>query len=92
VNAGSTHELKTHPEQFQKVWTGKKKAELRFDDRDFMIGDALVLKEYKPNKREFSGRVLSARISDITRVCHWVPEVDHRWVVLHLDEVTRSNR
>jgi hypothetical protein len=40
-----THELKTDPEVFQDVRDGRKTFEIRFDDRDYNVGDELLLKE-----------------------------------------------
>jgi hypothetical protein len=44
------HELKTDPELFDDVWLGKKKFEIRFNDRDFNVGDTLWLR-----KTQFTG-------------------------------------
>lgn len=43
-----THELKTWPEFFEAIQSGKKKFEVRKNDRDFKTGDTLLLKEYDP--------------------------------------------
>jgi hypothetical protein len=40
------HELKTIDPYFQNVWDGNKKFEVRFNDRDFKVGDLLLLKKY----------------------------------------------
>jgi len=42
------HTLKTHPQPFSLVWCGKKLYEYRKDDRDFIVGDVLILHEYDP--------------------------------------------
>ncbi|MFA5381985.1 MAG: DUF3850 domain-containing protein [Candidatus Micrarchaeia archaeon] len=42
------HSLKTWPEFFQLTLNGKKKFELRRNDRDYRVGDELLLKEWDP--------------------------------------------
>jgi hypothetical protein len=49
------HELKTDPEVFQATYEGKKPFEIRFDDRGFVVGDVLALKE-----TQFSGEEMKA--------------------------------
>ncbi|MER1815850.1 DUF3850 domain-containing protein, partial [Proteus mirabilis] len=41
-----THELKINPQYFNQVRIGAKKAEFRRADRDFQVGDILVLREF----------------------------------------------
>lgn len=45
-----THELKSWPEYFSATLHGRKKFELRRHDRDFHVGDELLLKEWDPEK------------------------------------------
>jgi len=45
------HELKTHTEYFEQVWSYKKHFELRKDDRQFEVGDRLKLVEYFPKTK-----------------------------------------
>jgi len=40
------HELKTHPAPFSAVWVGLKNFEVRRNDRNYKVGDTLLLKEY----------------------------------------------
>ncbi len=48
-----THELKTLPEYFELVRTEVKNFEVRKNDRDFKVGDLLILKEWNG---EYTGR------------------------------------
>ncbi len=43
------HKLKTRPEYFKAVSADEKKFEIRKNDRDFNVGDFLVLREYAEN-------------------------------------------
>lgn len=48
------HDLKIRPEYFKPVLSGKKKFEIRKNDRNFKVGDFLTLREYAEN--EYTGR------------------------------------
>ena len=49
------HELKTWPLYFNAVARGDKTFEIRKDDRPFMIGDELVLKEFNAVLKKYTG-------------------------------------
>ena len=63
----NTHFLKVVPEYFEALAEGKKGFEIRKDDRDYKEGDNLVLEEYNPEKREYTGRALTRRIIYVLR-------------------------
>lgn len=44
------HELKLDTAYFGRVASGQKTFEIRRNDRDFQVGDILLLKEYDPQK------------------------------------------
>jgi Domain of unknown function (DUF3850) len=65
--AGVEHHLKCWPKFFEAIKSGKKKHDLRrADDRDFHVGDRLVLEEFDPERRAYTGRTLTVRVTYIT--------------------------
>lgn len=59
------HDLKIHPKYFMPVAAGKKRVEVRINDRDFNAGDTLILSEYDPQKG-YTGQKVAALITDTT--------------------------
>lgn len=59
------HFLKCDPEWFRLIVAGKKFCELRKDDRNYELGDILVVNEHFRNNTEpyFTGSVFACRIS-----------------------------
>lgn len=51
-----THEIKILPKYFDAVMSGAKNFEIRKNDRDYKVGDTLILKEWDCGK--FTGREL----------------------------------
>jgi hypothetical protein len=82
----TTHKLKIWPGSFAAVSNRTKWYEVRKNDRDFQIGDVLLLEEYKPGIGAYTGRT-------ITRTVHYVsgphdPEVQglkEGYVVLRIE-------
>ena len=62
-----THELKILPDYFHDVVRGLKKAELRKDDRDYKVGDVLLLKEFFNG--EYTGAWASVKVTHVLRNC-----------------------
>lgn len=42
------HELKTLPHHFAAIQDGSRRFDVRFNDRDFKVGDSLLLREFAP--------------------------------------------
>ena len=57
-----THNLKTVQPYFDRVWEGTKTFEIRKNDRDYQAGDNVLLQEYDPMKKTYSGREVLATI------------------------------
>lgn len=62
-----THDLKTWPVYFAALRDGTKTFELRRDDRDFEVGDALRLREWNPQDEQYTGRVEFRDVAYILR-------------------------
>lgn len=71
AETGTVHKLKTWPEYFNEVLRGRKPFEWRVDDRDFKLGDTLVLQEYIPHPEnpgregKYTGREITKTVSYI---------------------------
>ncbi len=55
-------EKKVWPEYFQQIVDGKKTFELRLNDFDISEGDTLVLNEWDPTTKDFTGRTLERQV------------------------------
>lgn len=51
-----THYLKTVQPYFNAVESGFKSFEVRFNDRNYSVGDTLILHEYDADKQELTGK------------------------------------
>lgn len=60
------HELKIDQEYFKAVKDGRKKFEIRKNDRDYHVGDLLVLREYNPNCRSYTDESIKVEITYLT--------------------------
>jgi hypothetical protein len=57
----ATHRLKTWPEYYAAIQEGRKPFELRFNDRQFAVGDKLILEEFVPCEHcDATGRAIPA--------------------------------
>ena len=65
---GNVHILKTWPGYFQLVFSGVKKFELRKNDRDFKVGDLLILMEFYPDAQSYSGREVRVVVTGVFRL------------------------
>ena len=90
VRGPTTHDLKCVPPFFDDVLEGRKTFEIRKNDRDYRVGDTLILNEYQPAVLAYLGRKVTRRIiyvADLSLVgisgfvglgidvvCHHVPQ------------------
>lgn len=55
------HNLKIWPQYLEDVKSGNKQFEVRKNDRNYEVGDTLILEEFNPTKGTYTGR--------------WIPEL-----------------
>ncbi|MDP3763136.1 MAG: DUF3850 domain-containing protein [bacterium] len=60
-------EKKIWPEYFQAILDDKKTFELRLNDFDIAEGDILVLKEWNPEIKAYTGRELEKKVGYVGR-------------------------
>lgn len=70
----NAHSLKCWPPFFGEINTGSKKFELRRNDRNYKVGDVVVLNEYIPDSKEFTGRSVLCTITSIISKENMCPE------------------
>lgn len=62
----ASHNLKIHRQHFGPVQLGLKTAELRLNDRDFKVGDWLILNEWDNG---YTGQQVARKVVHISDVC-----------------------
>ena len=65
------HELKTWPLYFRAIEMGRKKFEIRYNDRDFKVDDVVILKEWDPETETYTGAELTYRIGTMITEERW---------------------
>ena len=69
------HELRTWPAFYQEVVDGQKPFEVRWNDRNFKVGDTLLLKEWDPgpisNPVGYTGRQSLVRVTYVLTGQAW---------------------
>ena len=59
---------KVWPKFFEQLLSGEKRFELRLADFELAPGDTLVLKEFDPETKEFTGRKLTKNANKVIKV------------------------
>jgi len=60
-------EKKIWPQYFQKILDGEKTFELRLADFKCDSGDVLILREWDPETKEYTGRVMEKKVTYILK-------------------------
>lgn len=59
---------KIWPEFFEAVKSGKKNFELRLNDFDITEGTILLLEEWNPEKKEYTGRTIEKKVGYVSKL------------------------
>ncbi len=65
------------PRYFELIKSGKKTFEIRLGDFEIKEGDILLLREWNPEKKEYTGRELKLEVTYVTNTKqqkHWSKE------------------
>lgn len=80
----NTVQKKVRPEYFEKILSGSKTFELRLDDFEIHEGDTLLLREWDPRTKEYTGRELSKKVGFIGK---WkIPELTTFWTMEEIEK------
>lgn len=74
------HELKIWPVHFDATAAGLKKAEYRWNDRNFRENQVLKLREWDPETEKYTGRACFARIVHVAVK----PPIPSGWALLSI--------
>lgn len=58
---------KIWPDYFGLIQQGKKKFELRLADFEIKQGDTLILEEWDPNTKQYTGRTIKRKVSFVLK-------------------------
>ena len=58
---------KIWPQFFEAIKSGKKKFDLRLADQEYNEGDILILEEYNPETKQYTGRKIKKQIKYVLK-------------------------
>lgn len=91
------HQVKCWPPFYRAVKDGRKPFELRYNDRDYRVGDILLLREWLPEKGIYTGSQCGREITYVYPAAEWMRDtlcyenptkgaLRDGWVILGLEE------
>ena len=67
MDTSVTHMLKILPDYFDEIIQSRKRFEIRKNDRQYLMGDYLILKEYNAMRKGYTGRMATCKVTYILR-------------------------
>ena len=86
------HRLKTWPAAFRAIRDGWKTCELRKADRDFQVGDYLLLIEFDPKEDQACGDYIYRRVTHIVQPGDPPNGLVEGFVILSIEECSRVEK
>lgn len=80
-----THELQIWPACFAAVSAGNKPFDVRENDRNFQVGDMLILREFDPEADAYTGHAITRWVSYVLQGGSFGVQPD--WCVLGFSEL-----
>ena len=86
-----THFIKTWPAYFERVLEGQKEFEVRKNDRDYQVGDILVLEWFNPDKSNNIYQSPDRLFREVTYILHGGQfGIEHGYCVMQLGITEKS--
>ena len=76
------HELKCWPQYFQPMILGEKLFDIRYNDRDYAVGDELRHREWNPLTKEYTGAVSVCEVKYILKV--FLPGLNPNFIIMSI--------
>lgn len=61
-------EKKIWPQYFEKILSGEKSFEIRLADFEIGSGDVIVLREWNPDTKEYTGRKIEKEVRYVSKI------------------------
>jgi hypothetical protein len=83
------HDLKVWMNYYEDIETEKKNFELRYNDRNFQVGDKLILREYNEKENYYTDRSVIRKIGYILSDTTF--GLKDNWIVIGFEPVSKGN-
>lgn len=83
------HEIKIQSKYYKKVLTGEKTFEIRFNDRNYAVGDILKLREIENNM--YTGETIDVRIMYMLKHADFPEGIPDGYVVFSIEKLGGLN-
>ena len=80
------HRLKTWPVLFADIEYGVKTFEIRKNDRNFKVGDYLILEEFEPTTQKYSGNSITVKIT-YTISLNGLPDFPDNFIGMSIEHI-----